>query len=654
MPGAPQAKFEFVATGDAQVNAQVQGVVDKLVRMKLQAVDTTNSTAEGMEKAHLSAHLLNEELGLGIPRAMQTVISKVPGLSSALSAAFSITAAVGFVEIFNTLLEKMPELTDALMGFGAKAKEAFDQLKSDNEAIFRAIEQNGRQAASDLLLGLSGSALEKAQQAQLNSRRDALRSQVSGIGTANAKILNQTITEPEADEQGILTGRMRTIPKPLSDDDQAALDANNHAAAQLTLQITQLTGEIDSLGKHITQSVGDEGKAAADKFAQAVQKAKDEVTKIIPGLDEMIKAPQEQETDAVAKVYNDQIAVLQQFGQKAGLTEQQITAYITQLLALRGQAVQQKLNDINKQISSAQQKYVSNALASIGFAFQNPVTDDPFKAMQDSFTKSQQMLATSLENEAVAEKLVNDEAKVSGDSQYAVEQRLYSIRTAAAQQMQQFADNLKQIALSFGGEDGQKMLEMANRFQEKINDLQVKTASWITDLKVGLGQDVENTFLGLTTLTETWSQAFQKAGQEILAMLAKIVYQMYIAKLVQSALGSLFGGGASPISIGSSTGNGLATALGAVPHALGGPVFPGQTYLVGERGPELFRAGASGSIIPNSQIGGGGMPLQVNIHNYGQPMEQSQTSRFDGTQYIVDVVVKNIQSNGGIRQALKS
>lgn len=40
-------------------------------------------------------------------------------------------------------------------------------------------------------------------------------------------------------------------------------------------------------------------------------------------------------------------------------------------------------------------------------------------------------------------------------------------------------------------------------------------------------------------------------------------------------------------------------------RALGGPVMGNQSYLVGERGPELFTPGSTGSITRNSDIGGG-------------------------------------------------
>jgi hypothetical protein len=47
-------------------------------------------------------------------------------------------------------------------------------------------------------------------------------------------------------------------------------------------------------------------------------------------------------------------------------------------------------------------------------------------------------------------------------------------------------------------------------------------------------------------------------------------------------------------------------------RALGGPVAPGGSYLVGERGPELFTPSSSGNITPNGAMGGGAN-ITVNV-----------------------------------------
>ena len=69
-----------------------------------------------------------------------------------------------------------------------------------------------------------------------------------------------------------------------------------------------------------------------------------------------------------------------------------------------------------------------------------------------------------------------------------------------------------------------------------------------------------------------------------------IIAAVDAAKELGSAIGSKFGGG----------------------RASGGPVSGGTTYLVGENGPELFTPSSSGSIIPNGQLRGGGVVVNIN------------------------------------------
>jgi phage-related protein len=54
-------------------------------------------------------------------------------------------------------------------------------------------------------------------------------------------------------------------------------------------------------------------------------------------------------------------------------------------------------------------------------------------------------------------------------------------------------------------------------------------------------------------------------------------------------------------------------------RAAGGPVNAGTTYLVGERGPELFTPSGSGSIIPNHRLGGGGGGINITVNGALDP-----------------------------------
>ena len=54
-------------------------------------------------------------------------------------------------------------------------------------------------------------------------------------------------------------------------------------------------------------------------------------------------------------------------------------------------------------------------------------------------------------------------------------------------------------------------------------------------------------------------------------------------------------------------------------RAAGGPVNAGTTYLVGERGPELFTPSGSGMIIPNNRLGGAGGSINITVNGALDP-----------------------------------
>lgn len=65
------------------------------------------------------------------------------------------------------------------------------------------------------------------------------------------------------------------------------------------------------------------------------------------------------------------------------------------------------------------------------------------------------------------------------------------------------------------------------------------------------------------------------------------------------------------ISIGKTIGGSISGLFGGG-KAAGGPVRAGTTYLVGEKGPELFTPNSNGNIIPNGAMGGGSINITVN------------------------------------------
>jgi phage-related minor tail protein len=130
---------------------------------------------------------------------------------------------------------------------------------------------------------------------------------------------------------------------------------------------------------------------------------------------------------------------------------------------------------------------------------------------------------------------------------------------------------------------------------------------------------------------EALASFFQNIAKSFLDMATEIIAQMVIMYALSSCFG-LFGGGAgictiqqfqrriyaAPLHRGKPSSFGMGLLPG---RAAGGPVSSGQTYMVGERGPELFVPGRSGTIVANDKMGGGNTNVVVNVDAKGSSVE---------------------------------
>lgn len=85
----------------------------------------------------------------------------------------------------------------------------------------------------------------------------------------------------------------------------------------------------------------------------------------------------------------------------------------------------------------------------------------------------------------------------------------------------------------------------------------------------------------------------KSAGEAFAGVLDTIIDKL-IEIALQAALNAIF------------PGLGSVAGLFGGARASGGPVSSGRSYLVGERGPEMFTPSSAGNITPNSKLGGGG------------------------------------------------
>ncbi len=134
-------------------------------------------------------------------------------------------------------------------------------------------------------------------------------------------------------------------------------------------------------------------------------------------------------------------------------------------------------------------------------------------------------------------------------------------------------------------------------------------------LVTGSLQQAEDSFINLAKTGKlSLSSLFSFMAEEFL----RGVFRMQIGMPILNAIRGALGGGSSG---GSGFFGTVAAAFGGIfggPRAAGGPVTGGTPYLVGEAGPELFVPNATGAIVPNHALSGGGTGGGTVIDNSGQ------------------------------------
>lgn len=180
------------------------------------------------------------------------------------------------------------------------------------------------------------------------------------------------------------------------------------------------------------------------------------------------------------------------------------------------------------------------------------------------------------------------------------------------------------ISYAKEGSDERKLIE--TEFNEWYANRQAESDPWkrlqrslilyareASDTGAHVGEALTNAFRSaedaFANFVTTGKLNFKDLATSILADLARIEAKAAIGGLAKSLLGSM--GTDSTSGWGAS----LLQAFGVSGQkADGGPVTGGLAYLVGERGPEIFRPSTSGAITPNHLIGaGGGGGVTVNL-----------------------------------------
>jgi hypothetical protein len=206
------------------------------------------------------------------------------------------------------------------------------------------------------------------------------------------------------------------------------------------------------------------------------------------------------------------------------------------------------------------------------------------------------------------------------------------------------ADNARTTAAAQVQTPQEKIEERIGALKKELADL-TNVGNIAITVADGIGTAFGDSFKGVIsgsmTAKEALASFFTSVADMFLDMAAQIIAKMITMAILNAVLGVLPGSsgggggfGAAGAGFGGSNafgsfdaGGGLAFGggLNLMARANGGPVSSGQPYMVGERGPELFVPGRSGTIVANDKMGGGGdVNVVVNVDAKGSSVEGNE------------------------------
>ena len=186
--------------------------------------------------------------------------------------------------------------------------------------------------------------------------------------------------------------------------------------------------------------------------------------------------------------------------------------------------------------------------------------------------------------------------------------------------------------------------EQYERLRDVGAQMKEMTDSLFTSMADGFTSGFQNV---LTDGFKGIQDAFSNMLKNMLNSIVKFLMNQMITRWLSMVS---FGGGIP-----------AAQATAAVPgyagaRATGGPVASGRTYLVGERGPEIFRPTQPGRIM-NSLSGGTSVAPSIRVivnNNTNERMTGTAETKFNGSEWVTSIVIDAIATNrNGMRDVIK-
>ena len=522
------------------------------------------STTAGQLGVQFQDVAVQAQMGTDAVRIFSQQGPQILSIFGPTGAVFGALAAIGVV-VGTTIAEAFSDGEEAIKSFG-------DATKAVNDSVNQ---------LSDDSYGLSQSIVELAQKSDAAAKlKIAIALEAADIAARRAR---EAFSRLGLESQGMY--------REIEGADQVT---RNFAVA---LENIKRDGEISATTMGLLNDT-------ANQLGVSVS----EITSIV---DEFTRASDPNADAATLVAFGETLAEL---AQKADIGNSQFKEYILSLVdtALQAETTEERarllseaFEDLSGAVGKSDDKALSFVLRMEQMAKEAGKTREEILKLQAAQIEDPVMRARAEAAIKVIEDQRKAEEKARAESKKEDEEKRQAARDAAAEKRRIFNEDkvLRQIEREQEAEEKKAEEDRAKRI-EKEKELRVKDALERMKLEKEVKENAINTAAdGLKAMGQYNKRAFEaskavetgRAVMQTYSGATKALADLPFPYNVAAAAGIVAFGLAQVAQIQSQTYQG---------RALGGQVRAGESYVVGERGPELLTMGANGRITPNDKLGG--------------------------------------------------
>ena len=228
----------------------------------------------------------------------------------------------------------------------------------------------------------------------------------------------------------------------------------------------------------------------------------------------------------------------------------------------------------------------------------------------------------------------------------------------------QLASSIRELRSEQGNDPSMAFSEGIRRIRDQTHDYAGDVVNTYNSIFSSFEENIASAIDGSKSFSDAMKDMSDSVIKDMIRMYTRMLMNMLMAKMLGGVMGGGGGGGSSDAisNINDFVGNAL-SGIGIPGFASGGTAYPGQTIVVGEKGPEIMEVGHQSQIYSNKDsrrmVGGGSSapgPIEVRVINQtGQEVQATQSeAKFDGETMIITMVLKALANNkGGSRDMLK-